>query len=266
MAVSAIRSGVCFPSYGRSAVFTSADAWDSDYPVSALSLLDRIRRVAVRTGPGTTVIDFLLPAAKTVDFLALIHHNAEAAAAMTVQLSSGADPALNVVHLASTTVWAGAAQVEGYPTLRPYRLAAPVTVRSGRVTLSGNTDPWQIGAIEIGKWWSWLDVGVDRGIGVNSRSSSVALADGVDHVTQQWAPRIATGSRDVVDQSEVDQTLLDFHMARGRREAFVWAWDVDDPATWSRQAFLAKNASLPPGTVTDYDIGRMSYDFVEHLE
>lgn len=259
------RAGVCFPSYGREATFSSSSPWSADFPLASLAFLDDVRRVAVRSDAGATVIDFLLPQTRLVDFIGLIHHNGDRNARITVQLSSGTDPTASIVHQGlSQPVWGNALPVAGYLPVRPYRLDAAVNVRSGRITLSANTDPWEIGAIEIGQWWSWLDVGVDRGIGIESSSETADVA-GVDHVTLQWGARLATGRRDVVDQVEVDELLLDFHRARGRDQAFVWCWDVDDSGTWAREAWLARNRTMPPGVVHEDGVGRMRYDFLEHL-
>lgn len=260
------RSGVCFPSYGREAVWTSPSAFDADYPVAALSDLDQVRLVALRSDSGATVLDFVLPATRTIDFLALIHHNGAGSTTFTLQLSSGTDPTANIVYAGPLeSVWGNALPIEGYPAVRPILLAEPIAVRSGRISLGANTSPWEIGCIEIGQFWAWDDVAVSTGIGIESSAVSLRTAGGVDHITAQWSPRVANGSRTALDHSELEGRLMDFHRARGLSQAFVWCWDADDAGTWRRQAFLARNRTLPPGKFTDPLSGELAYDFLEYL-
>lgn len=259
-----IVSGVCFPSYGRSAAWVSSGAWDVDFPVTNLSLVDKVRRVALQDGAGEVVIDFTLSETQDVDFLALVHHNGPPNARVRITLSSGTDPAADILYDSGAMLVGGSNDLP-YPGLRPMLLSETVAARSGRITLSDNPSPWEIGAVEVGMFWRWRDVGVDRAIGFASNGVVQEMAHGADHVMGQWSPRVASGERALVDQDEVDETLLDFQRFTGRSRAFVWCWNTNAPETWIREAFLARNQTLPAGVAIDYLAGAMRYDFREHL-
>lgn len=260
------RAGICFPSYARDATWTSSHPTDSEFPASNLSDLDEIRKVALWTDGGETELDFILPQARLIDFLALVQHNGSVASRFGVQLSSGTNPSTNIVYSAGLQpIWGIGRPVAGYSALRPILLSDPVLVRSGRITLGVNSLPWEVGAIDMGLFWAWPDVSVDREIGIESSASLFDMAGGADHATGQWGRRFASGQRGLVDQSELDTKLLDFHRATTRRNAFSWMWDVDDASTWPREAWLARNRSLPAGVVNDYEAGIMRFDFAEHV-
>lgn len=260
-----IVSGVSFPSFAHEAAWSTAAAMDPDFPVSNLSDLVNLRRVALRTAVGATTLDFVLPAARSIDFLAIAHHNAGPAATVAIQLSSGVDPGANLVWVAPAQPLRPVADDSLFPHLFPHRLPAPVLARSGRLTFSPNDTPLEIGAIEIGRFWKWNDVSVPREIGIDSTANVFSGAGGVEHVTRQWSARTVRGERAVVDQLELDTTLLDFQRANGLWKPFVWCWDVSDPATWAREAMLVTNSDVQPGEVTDYLAGRMGFAFREHL-
>ncbi len=263
-----MKSGICYPSYGRDAAWSAgggSTGVSSDFPMQNLALIDEPRRVTMNAASGTQNYYFDLGAVRTVDFIAFIHHNAPGAAIFGIDLYAGANQTGGIVYTSvGHSFWPGGVANTDYPAVRPFRFDA-VAARSGLISVSSNASPWEIGGVEIGQFWEWDDVSVPSGIGIESRSAAQEMGGGIDHVTQQWGPRIATGARELVDLDEVDTTLLDFHRARGRSQAFVWCWDVDDPATWARQAFLARNRTLPPGVAVGYEVGSMSYDFEEHL-
>jgi len=138
-------------------------------------------------------------------------------------------------------------------------------LRACHIELSAMATPWEMGAVEIGQFWEWQDVAIPRSLGIDSRSVVTPTSRGASHVMKQWAPRLVSGSRDVVDQAELDTKLLDFQADMGFSRPFVWCEDIDDSSTWARQCMLVRNRTLPPGEVNELDAGRLQYDFVEHL-
>lgn len=262
-----MRSGVCYPSHARSAVWSvTGGTADADFPVTNLSNLDEIRRVFTASAAGARNILFTLPSVQSVDFLAFIHHNATWDSTFRIRLSAGLDGSVAPLYDSGVTpFWPGGNQNVDYPAVRPVRLPAPVSIRSGHIQLSATAVAWEMGGVDIGRFWDWENVAVPRSLGVDSRSVQFDASRGSAHVMRQWSPRIVSGSREVVAQTELDQTLLDFQATNGFHRPFTWAEDVDDPATWARQCMLVRNESLPPGVATGYEVGRQAFAFVEHL-
>lgn len=261
-----MRSGIGYPSFARTLVWQESGGAGTlaDFPVTNLSSLDEPRRVTRASAAGDTAFLAAFGGAQTVDFIAIIHHNLPAAA--TVRIVLYGTPAISgdYVYDVTAPVWPVGIPTAEYPAVRPVILPAPVVAYGIYIQFANMGDAVaEVGGIEIGRLWEW-NVEVPRGIGVDSRSS-VTESAGVQHVTKQWAPRTVTGERELIAQSEVDTKFMDFQMDTGLSKAFVWCWDVDDPATWARQAVLVTNSSLPPGTVPDWNVGRMGFAFREHL-
>lgn len=266
-----MESGVSFPSYASEAVWTVASGgFSSDFPIANLSDLKAIRRVA-KAGGGAQEIDFVLPAGRELEFIALVHHNGSATDTFRVRLFSDDDP--DPVGNAGAIVYdSGAIAMfpagdndAGWSLCAPHRFDA-VTAQSGRISLSTRSSgSWTIGGVEISGWWAWNDVEVDRGLGIVPRSVVTQQAAGVDHMTRVWAPRSWDGSRGIIDQAEVDTTLLDFQRATGFEEPFIFAWDVEDSSTWVRECFLATNERLGLGQVLFDGVGAFDFAFLEHL-
>ena len=251
-----IVSGVSFPSYAD-------EGFQADYPATSLSDLVNIRRVAVRSNANAFSVDFVLPEDRVVDFVAVVHHNAGPTTTVTIQLSSGAAPGSNVVYNSGPQPMVPDGGL--FKSVFPHRIPQSETIRSGRLSFSANPEPMEIGAVEIGRFWSWTDVSVPREIGIDSTAQVFDAGGGVEHVTRQWSPRIVRGQRQVVDQEELDTTLLDFHRTNGLWRPFVWCWDATNPDTWAREAVLVTNSEVSPGVASEVRSGQMAFAFQEHL-
>lgn len=259
--------GVCFPSHGREAVWTSSSAWPPATPLSNLSDIDSPRRIAARPDGASVSIDFALPGARSIDFLCIVGHSAGAAATFDLSLSSGTDPAAGDLFAQSgLPFWPTPRLEASYIFSRPLLLDAPVMARSGRITLSANPAPWEISAVEIGRFWAWPDLAQDRDFGIDSRSALQDMILGAQRATRQWGARAASGTRSVISAAEADTTVMDFQRFFGRSRAFVWSGNVADPESWPRMTWLARNESLPPTQEFDYEAAKMRFDFVEHLK
>lgn len=260
-----MKSGVCFPSYARNAAFVTGQGSVADYPTTNLSDLDNIRRVFVSASAGFVGIGFVLPAAVPIDFLALIHHTAPAGATFYLQLSSGTDPNLADVYVSGEQLfWPSGVVNTNYPAVRPMLLPQAYVARSGALLIY-DAPGIEIGAVEIGQFWEWPEINRSREVGFSSRSISERMSRGSSHVMKQWAPRTIAGTREVVDQSQLDTKVLDFEGDMGLSRAFVWCEDIEDPATWARQCALVTNQSLGGSVVTDHEVGQHSFSLVEHL-
>lgn len=254
-----MKSGISYPSYARDMTWssTSGIGWQADYPVTNVGLLDEVRRVASANAAANNIFG-ALAANKPIDFVALVHHNLPAGHVVNLIVYSDAAKTVQV-HNGNYTVPAAG----DFPAVLPMRLPAAVSGRAIYIGIPTTGQQLEVGAVEVGLFWEW-NVEVPRAIGVDSRSSVTEFA-GVQHVTRQWAPRIVTGERELIAQSEVDTKFMDFQMDTGLSKAFVWCWDAEDPTTWARQSMLVTNSSLPPGTVPDWNVGRMGFAFREHL-
>lgn len=259
-----MKSGICYPSYARSttwAIGAGSNAMDPDFPIQNLSAIDQPAKVARQAAPGGQNLYFDLGGIRSVDFLAVVNHNAPAGGIFSVTLYAGANQTGGTVHATGNLQFT--ADSNAFTRVRPIRLPAPVMAGSGVIVLPVNPVAWEIGAVEIGRFWEW-NVEVPRGIGIDSRST-VTESAGVAHVTKQWGPRIFTGERELIAQEEVDTTFLDFQRDMGLSKAFVWCSAVDDPDTWAREAVLVTNNALPAAASPEYDVGRMGFSFREHL-
>lgn len=267
-----MRSGVSFPSYQGATMAMATGAASADYPVSALASAQSIRSVFRASAPGAIAVTFIFSAAKMMEFLGILHHNAPAGATFRWRLFSDANP--DPVGNAAHQVWDSGviafyppdAEVSSvYPAVRPYLLPSDRSVRSGRLDLSAHGAAWEIGALELAGWWGWEDVAVPREIGVKNSDVTSEQPNGGDHVMGKFAPRIFSGSRDSVEIQTERATALDFQRAKGTYQPFVWVWDYDDPETWAREVMVVRNSALTPLTQNDHPSGRIAFGFMEHL-
>lgn len=272
-----MKSGVIYPGYGSEATMTQVTgACTANYPLSNLPDLKNIRAIAQASTTGQQVFTFSLTAARTVQALALAHHNAPLGATFQVWLfnDNNPDPATNpggIVYNSGATVaiWPTDPGTILFPAVRPIVLTASVSCRSGRIQLNSRAAldavAWELGAIEVGGWWEWKDVQVDRELGLKNTDNVLDLSNSVQQGQSQWAPRTWRGSREIVTQTEVEGTALDFQRERGLTNPFVWLWDYDDSATWARECMVARNNRLIPPVNQNYNASRLTFDFLEHL-
>jgi hypothetical protein len=244
---------------------------DANYPLSNLSDLKNIRAVAQRSAAGALSFTLLFSAARTLQFLALIHHNCVAGDTVRYRLFSGtgADPVANagtMIHdSGNLALFPGSnAPSSRLAAVRPYLLSSALSVRSARVDVA-TAGTVSIGGLELSGWYEWQNVLIDRERGFRSTAQTQAQADGADQVMGQWSPRVWDGGRDLIDQTELESTFMDFQREKKLSLPFVFAWDYDDSTTWTRECALVKNTSLPRQTADYPFAGRMRFAFEEHL-
>jgi hypothetical protein len=263
-----MRSGVSYPSYAADPTYAMVTGTaNASYPVANLADLYNIRTVFKTTTAGAIAFTFIFPANRTIQLLALLHHNAAAGATVRYRLFSdnNPDPVGNAAHMIHDSTAVALQTGSNFAQSQPYRLAAATAVRSGRVDLSAMSVPWSIGGLELAGFWEWADVAVPREFGIRSNDVIAQQPFGVDHAMSQFGPRTFRGTRELVDQSENLTTAIDFQLATKTSKPFVWVWDAADSATYARECALVRNQRLNPPQMLEYPSGRQSFDLVEHL-
>lgn len=261
MAVS--RSLVGFPSHVASATLAMiSGAADADYPVANLADLKRIRRPLQTTGAGAIAVSAVLPAAQSVEFLALCHHNATAGA--TYRFRSYSDAAMTTLVDDSGTLTFPTVDDAAFKIVTPYVLPSPMTVRAVRVDLSDIGAAWQIGGLEIAGLIAW-DAVTKREIGLQSAEQITRFPEGGTMGTRAFSPRVITSGREYRSYTADGFAILDLAKTMGRSEPFVWVRAYEDPASWNREAVLVRLRSLKgltrkPAGLADFDL-----PLLEHL-
>lgn len=268
-----MRPGVIFPSWGGEAVWSAVSGgWAADYPLQNVADLVRPSKLARASGTGLRTVAAVLPQARPVQAVALVAHN-YVPGADTVRLyafsGTGHDPtadAATMVYDSGAVLWwpDGAEPVDGYASLRLFRLPAAVSARSIRLVLNNTgATPLEIGAIEIGGWWD-LPIAPGRTLGFESAEPSVDLAGGAKVAGSARSPRAVSGQVDFMALAEATTTAIDFQKLQDLNAPFVFVQDADDPASWPRTAFLARNQKLDPLVGALYRHDRFRFSFIEH--
>lgn len=261
-----MRTVVGFPSYSSIATWTNEfGTWDPDFPVTNVGDLLRLRRVTKATSTGVVEIGFQLAAPQMINLVSLIHHNLLPDCIVNVALYSDnafADIVLGIGGISPPPA------VGNLPQTFPVLLAdAPVAVMSGLINMTpAGTEPLPIlGAIDIAQAYIWKDVTVPQQRGFAPSGQRLAQPGGTDANMRQWSPRTFTGERDVVTRAEIESTILDFQSHTRLSQPFVFVRDIDDPNTWAREAYLARNKPLANSTVNEPENGKHAFTFQEHL-
>lgn len=261
-----MRAGVSFPSYAADPTYAMvAGTANASYPVQNLSDLYNIRTPFQSNGIGNVSFSFVFTATKSLQLLALLHHNGTAGSTIRWRLYSDAAMTAQVYDSSALPLFpTGSAPSSLYPQCFPLKIGA-TSARAGRVDLAGNDSAWSVGAVELSGWWEWTDVAVPRSLGVQNSDIVAQQPFGVDHTMGQFAPRIVQGTRELTDQSENSTTALDFQLEKKTSRPFVFCTDVSDPTTYPRECLLVRNARLLPPTMTDYPSGKQGFQFLEHV-
>jgi|SRR5882762_7166833 len=271
-----MRSGVSFPSYATLPTWTlqaTHGTADADYPLANLTDLVNIREI-FKTTTGACWLQFNLAAAQVLQFLAIAHHNGDAGDTVRVQLWSDNNPdpvgnlANRVYDSGTISLFPGASdQIALYPQVFPLLFStAGLSIQSGLVNLSGNAaGSWQIGAIELAGWYQMDGTSISRSFGLKANDQVSAQPFGTDHVQAQFNPRIIGLTREMTDQSENATTAVDFQLEKRTDYPFVWVNDIDDADTYQREAILVRNSKLTPPKMSAYPVGKLAFDFQEHL-
>lgn len=262
-----MKSGVSFPTYTAEATFAVVSgAVHADYPIQNLGDTYRIRKVAKATGAGALSFTFVLSAARLVHLFTLLHHNGGVGDTARLRLYSDAGLTAQVHDTGALPLFPpGSSPSTLYPQNWPHKLPNDIFARAGRIDLSAHATGWVLGGFNISDWWEWTDITVPREFGVKPNDSGVDQPFASPHTTSVWSPRIISGNRSNVDQSEIETTAYDFFLEKKTHNPFVWIWDYDDVTTWAREVILVRNAALPPPKALSYPSGSFSFSFQEHL-
>lgn len=251
------RSLISYPSHlsGATMAMITGSA-DASYPVSNLADLKRIRRVFKASASGAIAFKATLSADQSVEFVALVHHNATDGA--TYQIRCYSDTGLSSLVDDSGTLSFSIDSAAQFPAVTPYALPSAQTVRAVRVDLSDIGVAWQIGGLEVSGLWDFEPV-AKRELGLKTNDEVTQHTEGAVHATRMFSPRLITSGREYVTHSSEGWNALDLFNAMGRSEPFVWTRSYEEGGSWQREAALVRFRSAPrvsrgPGTLASFDL------------
>lgn len=239
---------------------------DANYPVQNLSDTVNNAKVARLTPAGGVVaFSFDLSAASLIQFVGLVRHNLSGAETVRIRLYSAA--ALGgslLVDSGVISVWPSGAAVAGYAQTRPWVASAgPYTALSGRVDFASLGGVLEIGALELAQWWPvYMSPGAE--IGFITTAADEAIVGGGAEAGDTFVSRMMNGQCDFLSIATSATTGIDFQAAVGKSKPFVWVQDYDDPTTWGRGCWPARNADLPPIVGALYRHDRFQLRLKEH--
>jgi len=246
-----MRSGVSTASLaddGTFAVTTGTE--DSDYPATnAGDLFDTGEVARIAPDTGTVVIERVLSADASVQFLALVEHNIPSGGAVQVEVFDD-DSLTSLAHDTGTvTIPDPTSDPQTFPVL----LDAAITARSIRVTVTGLTDDLELGGLEIGQFWEWpwITAGLEAGFDIGG--SEQVLAGGGSYGAEGEDFRTRTLQVSYLDLAVSSTTGLDFQKLQGLTRPFVYVEDYDAPASFPRDCFLAVNEDTPLMSAAIFD-------------
>lgn len=232
---------------------------DSDYPIANLGDLVTPSEVArITPAGGAVAFTAVLPAARSIQFAALVEHAIPTGGTVRVRFYS--DALSTVVHdTTAVTIPDPTSDPQTFPVL----LNAPLSVRAIRVDIAGLSAPLDIGGCELaGFWeWPWITAGLAAGFSIGGSDEDLvgggsAGAEGEDFRTRSFDVsylelRIST------------TTGIDFQKVQGLTRPFVYIEDYDDPISFPRDCFLAVNSELPPLTAAMFGSDTLSMRLTE---
>jgi hypothetical protein len=208
---------------------------------------------------GDVVLTFTLPAAVSRQCFAMVDHNIPDDG--TVQLELFSDVLTTGVH--DTGAVAIPDRTDDAQTF-PILLDAALSVRSGRITITGLTDDFEAGGFEIAKFWEfpWITAGLDAALRVTGEET--ALVGGGSVGPDGEMPRTRRFDITWLDLDISVTTRLDLQKLKGLTRPFVYVEDYDTASSLPRDCFLATNAALPPAAAQMFDADSVSFEIEEH--
>jgi hypothetical protein len=267
-----MTAGVIYPTVGRLVSWSPIiGVFGADHPVSNLSDLDRITKVAIANEGGGHAIAGQLPAAATIDCMAIIGHNLAVGSVFRLYAFSGtgndpvADAGTIVYDSGETLVWPTGGPIADYRSIRPVMFPAAVSARSFYLILSpSGLTPLQVGGIEFGQIWS-LPISFDRQIGMSDDGSDIGLAGGASVTGLASEGRTVNARVDLMAMAITGTKGLDFQKGLDIDRPFVFAENFEDPTTWPRQCMFVRNQSLPAMVGRLYRHDAFPVRLVEHM-
>ncbi|AKU43444.1 hypothetical protein CPT_Sansa40 [Caulobacter phage Sansa] len=261
-----MKTGLAFPSYmpDASSVTSNGVSTAASYPAANMASLKSPTKVARAAAAGSFQARVNLIGPRPVQFMAAVNHNlidgtirfqgwAGASVAGAPDYDSGILP-----------VWPSAGPVETYPAIRPLVLDAPVSLQTVIITLTpSSATVVEVGAVEVAAWWEWIGIS-SRDAGVNPRQEDINLVGGAVSTADAWSPRVLNGRLDFMKVGPRTEQVHDFQIASDLNVPFVFCLDADDPASWTRTSYVARNQELPPLVGALYRHDAFNFRFVEH--
>lgn len=246
--------GVGFPSYidGATIALVTGTAAAS-YPVSNLNDILKAKNPFRSSASAAQAFTYVLAAAESTQFVALVNHNLPTGSTMRVRLFSdnNPDPVGNpgaIVYDSGTiNVWTSGSPSTGFSTCRPIVLSAAVSARSGYINVTPASGIVEIGALEVAGWWDWPGIAPGVELGLMQDEDFLGLAGGADDPgINSNTPRVANGEISYLALGTAVNTALDFQKTNGKQRPFVFVVDSTTGSSWARQCYLAVNADVPP--------------------
>ncbi len=247
---------------------TEIEAGDRAPAAGVQNLADTVNNAQVtRLTPaaGAVAIGFNLSVASVVQLEALVRHNLVGAETVRFRLYSAANQGGSLLDDSGViSVWpGGGAAVAGLGQTRPYAAAAPQTALSGRIDFASLGGVLEIGALELAQWWPvYISPGAQ--IGFSTRAKDQSVIGGGAEAGDSFTPRTMSGQCDYLALTTTATTGLDFQGAVSKTKPFVWVQDYDDPTTWGRGCYPARNSDLPSIVGALYRHDRFQLRLVEH--
>lgn len=256
-----MKSGISTDSYADTATFAVVTGTaDADYPVSNLGDLAEPGVVArITPDTGAIAVTATLPAARSIQFAALVEHTIPADATVRVRFYS--DVLTTVVSDTGVdTIPDPTDDPQTYPVLLP----AALSVRSVRIDIAGLTDDLDIGGLEIAAFWEWPWLTGSLDAGFRLSGDEIDLVGGASAGGEGDAPRTRSGEVKYLDLGVSVTTRIDAQKLHGLTRPFVYLEDYDTPSSWPRDCFLATNTALPPGVAEMFDRDTFQFRIEEH--
>lgn len=266
-----MAEGVSWRGRGAAATFAGVTGtYDTNYPVTNLADLINVSQVC-RVTPAASAVafTFIMPAAVSVQFMALVRHTLLAGSTFRLRLWSDNNPDPvgnpgNIIHdSTATAVWPTGAPVTGWPSIRPYLMSAAVTARSGRIDLASVSGAIEIGGVEVGEFWSW-DQSPGKALGFLPRAPKIDQVGGSFDLPDQWVPRQMDGQLDAIALATAATTGIDFQKWAGRKQPFVYVQDTTDATSWPRSCALMTNREVPSSVGVKHRYDQFQFRFAEH--
>jgi hypothetical protein len=210
----------------RSTISVSAGVEDADYPAANLANLNPAKPAKLTGGSGAWLIDAGTPVALVV--IALIHHNLDPAATLTVEANSadswGAPPLSQAITIPAD-------DADGYPRnpwvdLRVGRVPdADRTYRYWRIVVADNPDPVAIG--EVLPCTELLGFECDLQPGAADKEEHPIIEHRTDHGVSTRYPlgpkwRTWSGELNLTEAANIAAFRALYQAARGRALAFLF--------------------------------------------
>ncbi len=267
----------------------SSSTFNTDYPLDNIQILPLAKVARSDSTVDNVTIAFTFDVPRVLQLLAFVRHNLTLDATYDLYLYSDDSYSDEVYSVLNQNIWPtvdpsgsetwttpyfwtgqySPQDIENYTWTRPFFLPQKYIVQSGKFILhdADNADGFlEIGLLEMAEGWQ-LSVNPSYGAayGFNFRSTAVQADGGGKYFQRKDKPRVFNGGIPYMDRSEVLTNGFELFRQLDIDTPFFWLPDPNDPASWLRQAFLARNVSPQLMQYAAYNLDQMPLSFEEVL-